>query len=246
MPVLQVRAYLCASSWRNDDYQHPNLSELIATHMHYEQYNPLEELQRMILRGENDTVDFKQRVTQPQKIARTLVSFANTRGGVLLVGVKDSGYICGVDPEEEKHTLNLAAEHYCSPPVTIHYDEVESDHRTVLLVTVPESKLKPHFAKVKEDDWRGYVRVKDTTVQTSKMVNKVLEQEPEHFEQIPLDKHENAVLDFLKDHPRITLKQYMKLANLSHRRAYRTLVKLVIHGYIRLHDKEKEEYYTLS
>ena len=34
--------------------------------------------------------------------------------------------------------------------------------------------------------------------------------------------------------------------NLSERRAYRTLVKLVIHGYLRLHDKEKEDFYTLS
>lgn len=214
--------------------------------MHYEPYNPLEELQRLILRGENDTVDFKQRVTQPQKIARTLVSFANTRGGMLLVGVKDSGYISGIDPEEEKHILALAAEHYCDPPVTLHYEEIESDRRTVLVVTVPESNQKPHFAKVKDDDWRGYVRVKDTSVQTSKMVNKVLLQESVQAERLPLEKHETALLEYLREQPRITLKQYMKLANLSHRRAYRTLVKLVLHGYIRLHDKEKEDYYTLS
>lgn len=206
----------------------------------------MDELQRLILFGENDQVDFKQRVTQPEKIARTLVSFANTRGGVVLIGVKDNGYICGIDPEEEKHTLDLAAGFYCDPPVQIAYEEIEADERTVLKVTIPESKHKPHFAKVKEDDWRGYVRVKDTSVQTSKMVNKVLEQEPEQFERVPLDRHENAVLDYLITHPRITQRQFMKLANLSERRAYRILVKLVIHGYLRLHDKEIEEYYTLS
>ncbi|WP_299821790.1 ATP-binding protein [uncultured Pontibacter sp.] len=211
-------------------------------------YNPLEELRRMILRGENDTVDFKQRITQPEKIARTLVSFANTRGGFILVGVKDNGYICGVDPDEELHTLRLASEFYCDPPVALEYEEIESEHRTVLKVTIPESKQKPHFAKVKEDDWRGYVRVKDTSVQTSKMVNKTLQQEqPEtQFEQLPLERHENTVLEYLQANPRITLKQYMKLANLSQRRAYRTLVKLVIHGYLRLHDKEKEAFYTLA
>ncbi|MEJ8801801.1 AlbA family DNA-binding domain-containing protein [Pontibacter sp. H249] len=209
-------------------------------------YNPLEELRRMILRGENDTVDFKQRITQPEKIARTLVSFANTRGGTILVGVKDNGYICGIDPDEEMHTLQLASEFYCDPPIQLDYEEIENDHRTVLKVTVHESNSKPHFAKVKEDDWRGYVRVKDTSVQTSKMVNKTLQNEqPEQFEKLPLERHENAVLEYLKTAPRITLKQYMKLANLSQRRAYRTLVKLVIHGYLRLHDKEKEDYYTL-
>lgn len=206
----------------------------------------MDELQRLILFGENDQVDFKQRVTKPGKIARTLVSFANTRGGVVLIGVKDNGYICGIDPEEEKHTLDQAAGFYCDPPVEIQYEEIEADNRIVLKVTVPESLQKPHFAKVSEDDWRGYVRVKDTSVQTSKMVNKALEQEPQQFERLPLDRHETAVLDYLVTHPRITQRKFMKLTNISERRAYRILVKLVIHGYLRLHDKELEEYYTLS
>lgn len=206
----------------------------------------MEELERLILQGENDQVDFKQRVTQPDKIARTLVSFANTRGGTVLIGVKDNGVLCGVDPEEEKHTLELAANFYCDPPLELLYEEIELDGCTVLKVMVPESKQKPHFAKVKEDDWRGYVRVKDTSVQTSKMVNKALQVEEPRYERLPLDRHEQAVLVYLTENLRITLRQYMKLANLSERRAYRILVKLVIHGYLRLHDKEKEEYYTLS
>jgi predicted HTH transcriptional regulator len=206
----------------------------------------MDELQRLIWQGENDQVDFKQRVTQPEKIARTMVSFANTRGGMILIGIKDNGIVCGVDPEEEKHILQLAASFYCDPPVTLSYEEIEVEHHIVLKVTIPESKQKPHFAKVKEDDWRGYVRVKDTSVQTSKMVNKVLEHEEPRFEQLPLDRHENTALELLHKQPRLTLKQYMKAANLSERRAYRILVKLVIHGYLRLHDKEKEDYYTLS
>jgi predicted HTH transcriptional regulator len=206
----------------------------------------MDELQRLIWEGENDQVDFKQRVTQPDKIARTLVSFANTRGGTILIGVKDNGHLTGIDPEEEKHTLELAAGFYCDPPLCLSYEEVELDGHTILKVTVPESSQKPHFAKIKEDDWRGYVRVKDTSVQTSKMVNKALQTEEPTFERIPLDRHEQAVLDYLALNRRVTLRQYTKIANLSERRAYRMLVKLVIHGYLRLHDKEKEAYYTLS
>ena len=78
------------------------------------------------------------------------------------------------------------------------------------------------------------------------MVNKVLEHEEPQFERLLLDRHENAALELLQKQPRLTLKQYMKAANLSERRAYRILVKLVLHGYLRLHDKEKEDYYTLS
>lgn len=206
----------------------------------------MDELQRLIWQGENDRVDFKQRVSQPDKIARTLVSFANTRGGTLLIGVQDDGTVVGIDPEEEKHTLELAAGFYCAPPLSLSYEEVEVDGHTILRVSVPDSSQKPHFAKVKGDDWRGYVRVGDTSVQTSKMVEKSLQQEVSSFEHIPLNRHELAVLEYLALHKRVTLRQYTKLANLSERRAYRMLVKLVLHGYLRLHDKEAEAYYTLS
>jgi predicted HTH transcriptional regulator len=205
----------------------------------------MDELQRILLTGENDQVDFKQRVTHPEKIARTLVSFANTRGGIILVGVKDNGYICGIDPEEEKYTLELAANFYCNPPLQIVYEEIESENRVILKVTVPDSKLKPHFAKVKEGDWRSYVRVKDSSIQTINAGTKKIEPEPDKFEQIPLNQLENAVLDYLTTHPRITRHQFMKMVSISERRAYRILIKLALHGYIRFHENESEEYYTL-
>jgi predicted HTH transcriptional regulator len=206
------------------------------------------DLHELIARGEGEELEFKQKTTHPSRISRTLVSLANTRGGQVLVGVDDAGRILGVrDPEEELFVLREAAQHYVEPPLTtLRYQEVEEDGRTVLIVTVPESINKPHRAQVAPDDWRGYVRVRDASVQTSGLTEKLLErQQPEaRFEKIPLNKQELAVIDYLKAHPRITLAQYMKLVNFGKRRAYQTLIKLVLHGYIRHHDKEKEVYYT--
>ncbi|HSI91359.1 MAG TPA: ATP-binding protein [Adhaeribacter sp.] len=204
------------------------------------------ELKDLILQGESETLDFKKRITQADRIARTLVAFANTRGGIILVGVMDNGQICGIDPEEEKHLLNLAAENFCEPPVRLFYKELEEEENTVLKVIIPESATKPHLAKVKENDWRSYIRVKDETVQTSNLVEKVLAAEVKEETLPPWDLHEKLLLEFLDKNRRITLKQYMKLVNISQRRAYRTLVKMVLLGAIRLHEKEKEEYYTLK
>ena len=209
----------------------------------------MNDLLRLIAAGEHERLDFKKTITHPDKIARTLVSFANTRGGTILVGVQDNGLVSGIDPEEEKHILELAAQFYCNPPVAVSYAEMEHEKRLVLVVTVPESPQKPHLAKVKDDDWRGYVRVKDESVQTSKMVLRVLQAEeplPNITRTLNLDAPDYQVLEYLKIKRRITLKQFTKLANISQRRAYSILVKLVLHGYIRLHDKEKEDYYTLS
>lgn len=203
-------------------------------------------LQELIRQGEGERVEFKKKTTHPTRIARTLASLANTRGGHVLVGVEDDGRIVGVrDAEEEMYVLREAAAHYVDPPITITFKEVEEEDRIVVVVQVAESTHKPHRAQIAEGDWRGYVRVRDQSVQTSGLTEKVLQREEPRFEKIPLNKDELAVLDYLRTRPRITLAQYQKLINVGQRRAYRTLIKLVLHGYLRHHDKEKEVYYTL-
>src|SRR6476661_4151288 len=105
----------------------------------------MKELQQLILLGESDSLDFKKRITHADRIARTLAAFANTRGGIILVGVMDNGQISGIDPEEEKHTLEIAANEYCEPPVKLVYKELEEEEKTVLKVIIPESLVKLHL-----------------------------------------------------------------------------------------------------
>ena len=208
----------------------------------------MSELQELIRHGEGERLEFKKKTTHPTRISRTLASLANTHGGRVLVGVDDDGRIVGVrDAEEEMYVLRLAAEQYIDPPITLNFKQVEEESRNVVIVTVRESAHKPHRAEVAEGVWRGYVGVRDESVQTSGVTEKVLERQPPQpqLEKLPLNRHELALLDYLRKHPRITLAQYMRLGNLGKRRAYQTLIKLTLHGYIRHHDKEKEPYYTL-
>ena len=206
-------------------------------------------LRALIRQGEGERLEFKKKTTHPTRIARTLASLANTHGGQVLVGVEDDGRIVGVrDAEEEMYLLREAAAHYVDPPLTLHFREVEAeDDHIVLIVSVSESSNKPHRAQVAPGEWRGYVRVRDESVQASSLTEKVLaRQQPEaRLEKIPLSKDELRVLDYLRTkRPRITVAEYAKLLNVSRRRAYRTLIKLTLHGYLRYHDKEQEPYYT--
>jgi predicted HTH transcriptional regulator len=215
-----------------------------------EAYAIMSDLEQLIRQGEGEQLEFKKKTTHPSRISRTLVSLANTRGGRVLVGVDDDGRIVGVrDAEEEMYLLRQAAEHYADPPLTLRIKELEQDGRTILVVTVPESPHKPHRAQVAEGDWRGYMRVRDESVQTSQLTEKALQRHNSlampRLEKLPLNKEELAVLEYLRANPRITLPQYMKLLNIGKRRAFRTLIKLTLHGYIKHHDKEKEVYYTL-
>ena len=70
---------------------------------------------KLIEQGEGISLDFKQVIQNPHKIAKSMVSFANTHGGILLIGVKDNGNISGINPEEEFHMLELAANFFSKP-----------------------------------------------------------------------------------------------------------------------------------
>lgn len=58
------------------------------------------ELQEMILNGENSVVEFKNDAVETHRVARELVSFLNSFGGTLLLGVEDDHSISGVSRAE--------------------------------------------------------------------------------------------------------------------------------------------------
>ncbi|MFM7154767.1 MAG: helix-turn-helix domain-containing protein, partial [Bacteroidota bacterium] len=55
----------------------------------------------ILSQGENSAVEFKSAGTNAEMIAREMISFANTNGGVILVGVEDDGTISGVDTDKQ-------------------------------------------------------------------------------------------------------------------------------------------------
>ena len=55
----------------------------------------------LIKEGEHQQQDFKYRVSDACKLAKSVSAFANTDGGRLLIGVRDDGNLSGVRSEEE-------------------------------------------------------------------------------------------------------------------------------------------------
>ncbi|WP_431200564.1 AlbA family DNA-binding domain-containing protein [Mucilaginibacter sp. P25] len=69
-------------------------------------------VKKLIFEGEGVTVDFKKTITSCEKIARTMVSFANNKGGKLLIGVTDDGTIKGVKSDDEERYMITKAAHF--------------------------------------------------------------------------------------------------------------------------------------
>ena len=76
--------------------------------------------------GEGREVEFKRGLPGPTKMARTLCAFANTRGGVLLVGVTDRGKLYGVErPRQVAAELRRYAAERAEPPIPVHVQAVQ-------------------------------------------------------------------------------------------------------------------------
>lgn len=192
-------------------------------------------------------LDFKKEISSVHRIAKTIVSFANHFGGTLLVGVNDNGTISGIKTEEEKFMLEEAAQHYCDPPVQLLFHEWNLKGKSILEVIIPKGDQRPYSAIDEQGKKWVYIRHRDQSLLASKIVVEVLKRQ--HSERNTLIKYsdkEQALLEYLQVHHRITLKEFCKLLNISRRRAMSILINLLSIGVIRVQQTEHPEYYTLG
>jgi predicted HTH transcriptional regulator len=205
-------------------------------------------IKRLILTGENVNLDFKKTISSAEKIAKTLVAFANNRGGKLLIGVADDGTIKGVkSEEEEKYMISKSAHQFCRPAIEPRFEEIYVDDKLVLVVDIPKSDIKPHYALDENKKWWVYFRVKDKSVLASKIIVDVLKEGAKDTGQlIAYSEYEQKLLSYLAEHGRITLREYTKLTRSAHKKAQRIIVSLILAGVIIPHLSEKEEYFTAA
>ncbi len=95
---------------------------------------------------ESEKIEFKESFSDTKRIIETIVAFANTKGGIIYVGIDDYGKIKGVNLG--KNTLNNLLHHVkrqVEPPVYPQFKELKENKKTIVKIIVKESDLKPHF-----------------------------------------------------------------------------------------------------
>lgn len=207
----------------------------------------MKRIPELIKKGEGELLDFKREISSSLRIAKSLVAFANHKGGTLLIGVNDDKSIAGAKAEEEKFMLEQAAAFFCKPEITLEIKEWRINGKIILEAIIPKGEAKPYYAKDEVGKWWVYIRVADQNLLASKVVVDVLRRQGSGQRTlIQYSSKEKALLDFLSANHRITVKEYCKLINISRWRAIRILVNLVSVGVIRSHTTEKTEFFTLS
>ncbi len=203
-------------------------------------------IHKLIEEGEHQMLDFKFEISDSKKIARTLVAFANTDGGRLLIGVKDNGAISGIRSEEEKHMIQTASEMYCIPNVNFQAKEWNINGKTVLEIIVPKSKFHKHKAPDHNNIYKVYIRVKDQNILADGILLKIWKYQNNKQEvRVTFTESEMFLLKYLNDNKRITLKEFMKAAKISKKEAEKTLVNFTLINMLKLEITEKVIFFSL-
>jgi predicted HTH transcriptional regulator len=193
-------------------------------------------LHKLIDEGEHQKQDFKFCINDSKKIAKSLVAFANTDGGRLLIGVKDNGKVVGIQTDEEYYMVESAAKIFSNPPISFSTKQWHNDGKTVLEIAVNPSEKKPHFARDENGKWLAYIRIRDENVLAHKIQLVVWEkQSSPHGIWFSYSDAEKFLIDYLQTNKNITFSKFIRLAHISRKKAEEILSNFIIMDVVKMH-----------
>ena len=120
--------------------------------------------------GESKNIEYKVSLPdKSEKYMKTIVAFANTQGGKLIVGVDDKTHqIVGVENDvlfQLMDGIANAVSDSCVPQIIPDIEPQTVDGKTVIVVSVEAGKNRPYYLKSKGKDNGTYIRVAGTSRQ---------------------------------------------------------------------------------
>ena len=199
----------------------------------------------LIREGEHQQQDFKYRVSNACKLAKSVSAFADTDGGRLLIGIRDDGHLSGVRSEEEIFMMHQAAYKYCKPEPSIKFDTYHVDGRTIVVATIPPCDKRPICARDEEGKMRAYIRIADENIVAS----------PIHLALWRNDKTPKGDIITYNDtvrrlldtmHGRQTLNQIIRFSRLPRPKVINLLARLIRFGTVKWEYTDQQFLFSLS
>lgn len=182
----------------------------------------------MIAQGEHQQQDFKYCINDSRKIARSLVAFANTDGGRLLVGVKDNGKIAGVRSEEEYYMVEAAANIYSKPKIPFEVQQWDAEGKTVLEIIIKPSNDKPHYAENDDRKWLAYIRRNDENILANRVILKSWKlSKNKKGILFTYDEPRKNLIDYLSNNQSISLSKFSRIAKIERFYAEQILAEML-------------------
>lgn len=208
----------------------------------------LQEVARLAQQGEGLHIEFKKKVSHPEKIVREVIALSNTDGGYLFIGVDDDKTVSGQRyVEEDVYVLNKAIKEMIRPLVQFeHWIIPITEKKGVAVYHFEKSPRRPHYL-YEQGRKRSFVRVEDRTVQASREVWEILRRGKQEKDIIfNYGEKETKLMQALNENESITLKEYSKIARLPRFIASKTLVRLVLANVLQVIPQEQEDLFKLK
>ena len=121
-----------------------------------------------LLLGESVNVEYKESVPEKSiKYMKTVVAFANGKGGTLVFGIEDGTMkVVGIDKEELFTTMDAISNAIidsCEPMITPNIYVRNIEDKYVLFVEIDAGKQTPYYIKSLGIEKGSFIRVGGTT-----------------------------------------------------------------------------------
>ncbi|HEV8114426.1 MAG TPA: ATP-binding protein [Planctomycetota bacterium] len=201
--------------------------------------------------GEGTRVEFKRVLPRDDRAVRTLCAFANTRGGLLIVGITDRGRVHGVhEPERVRSRLEKLAEVHVLPPLAVATQVVEVGGPRVVACSVPFSNARPHAVQLPGTPPQVLVRVgASNRIADGPTLAALRRNAVSRNGRNPL---EDAIVGWVRAQSKIrarpsgsaTVAGFAKAFNVGEARAHRTFVRLESRGLLVGHGAGRSRVFT--
>jgi ATP-dependent DNA helicase RecG len=113
------------------------------------------DIEKIITQGEGISVEFKEAKEKvPTSFYETVVSFANTVGGTILLGVDDDGNITGINAAKKADYLKniataLKSTDKINPVLFVNSTAIEHEGKMIIAVQIPaSSQVHDHTGRI--------------------------------------------------------------------------------------------------
>jgi hypothetical protein len=104
-------------------------------------------IQELLLQGEHETLEYKSQLpNEEDKLLKTIAAFANSSGGIVLIGVTDDGRLEGIKEDVHKYKDKIVNKirNRLTPQPEFAVEHCEIDHRQMIAVLVAEGATPPY------------------------------------------------------------------------------------------------------
>ena len=99
-------------------------------------------IKELIRQGENTSIEFKLGDVRTENLAKELIAFSNSSGGVVLLGIEDNGEIQGLkNPRNYEEWISSLTRNNVIPPINVGYTESVLEGKKLVLFRFQRGKI---------------------------------------------------------------------------------------------------------